>query len=195
MSRPRTIQGPPVPTPLQRCESLIEQGDVQGVWDIFLSADPSRREGASLLQCLQRVLERLARIDPGAFSDDLHAKMISFVAFFVFRAHYAISKVLAPKDGNNEHRGIMTQDDSEDLQRYLPHLLELQRHLIELEQSRASVRRLNALTREKELANAKKERLQRTRAHIKRVVPAIPLPSNGEPVNRLAGSTDQSGLN
>jgi len=121
--------------------------------------------------------------------------MASFIAFIVFRAHYAISQVVGKRDQLNEARGILAQDDFEDLQRFLPHLVELQQHLIELEQSRASVRRLNALAREKELANVKKDRLQRRRQIARQLQPVLSKATNGEPVNRLVSADERAGLN
>lgn len=130
-------------------ELMASTGDVEGIWQILVTAQPAMIDWGEVFQLLLRAVEVRSRTDPAGFAEEMFSRMFSLTSYLTLRSHHHARRLIVRHDRSRRDCGAA--ELPRELELVLPRLIELQTHLAEIAHARASVARLWELARCKKL--------------------------------------------
>src|SRR5262245_6328396 len=125
-------------------QQLAQAGDVEGLWQMIVTANPILVDWEELFQLLLRAMIIRGRLEPERFSAEMLSRVFALTSFLTLRTHLCVARLIARYD-RSDCGGAA--DLCREFDTSLPRLIELQRHLGEIAHHEAGVCRLWELAR------------------------------------------------
>jgi hypothetical protein len=146
---------PPGPSPFERREEFVRQGDFAGLYQAILQTPWHATNLGEAFGQLFRAIDAASRKDPVGFSDELFQAMLATSSYAMVRVQYMLLDRIG--DFDRQTHGRAPEIPRDVLTELLQHLHLMQGHVAEILQARATTARLWQLARQKRLENDRAE--------------------------------------